>query len=110
MGIDSRTTVNPFLVAGHVVSAPGAPGGGEVVAGGVDAGGAVVAVGVPEGTVGSETVAVAGGVVGKPAVPDVVATIGLLPFPFEAPIRIAPVAPATATTSPSSAGQTQSPG
>jgi hypothetical protein len=110
IGIDSRTTVKPFR-AGQDVNAPAPGAGGDVVAGGgvVGAGG-VVAVGVPDGTVGSATVSVAGGVVGVWGGPPFVATIGPPPFPFDAPRRIAPVAPATAISSPSSAGHIQSPG
>ena len=110
-GIDSSTTVNPFRAAGQAVSEPGADVGGEVVVGGgvVGAGGGVVAVGVPEGTVGS-TVSVGGGVVGVCGWPPFVAVIVGPPLPFEAPSRMAPVAPATARIRPRSAGQIQSPG
>src|SRR5438270_6528410 len=110
VGIDSSTTVNPFCEAGQEVSKPGALDGGAVVAGGGEVGGGVVSVGVPDGTLGSATVSVAGGVVGVCGCPPVVATIVPPPPPFDAPRTIAAVAPATAMTRPTSTGQIQSPG
>src|SRR5438874_1604144 len=107
--MDSRTTVYPFRFVGHTVSAPAA-GGGLVAGGGVvGVSGGPVVVGVPLGTVGRATVAVSGGVTGWRGVPACVATSVLL-LPRESVATTATAPPITATTSPSSTGQTHSPG